>query len=415
MSLIKSHHTKLDHHNAYDKQLSVDVIKEIVTHIINQHASLIVDIETKNANPELLNHEIVKYLDDTRQYQMNRDEVMLHVMNYMFGYGILQKYIEDQEISDIDICRYDFIIVKRGGAKEIAPIRFSDELEFTNYCKLIVIRNGGVINESESHARVSDPKYRLRINVTIAPRNIVGSSMTIRKHRLSPYSLADLRKMNMMNHSIETFLKKIMKLSARILIVGKGASGKTTLLRALLNEIPLTERFLVCESDTELYPENPNFIVQKVFKQKKKKLHLKELVRDGLTMSLDGYCIGELVGEEVYEFIKAGYTDHRIIGTLHALGVEESIPRMISMMDKFQDEKLLEFIGKSLDIIIYMKKFKIVEIAEVYYDQGLNFNELLKYDIQLETTNRIEGSYGPLKELRSSLKDEVERCYVCTN
>lgn len=415
MSLIKSHHTKLDHHNAYGKQLSADVIKEIVTHIINQHASLIVDIETKDASPELLHHEIIKYLDETRQYQMNRDEMMLHVMNYMFGYGILQKYIEDQAISDIDVCRYDFIIVKRSGTKEIAPIRFSDELEFTNFCKLIVIRNGGVINESESHARVSDAKYRLRINVTIAPRNIVGSSMTIRKHRLSPYSLEDLRKLHMMNHSIERFLKKVMKLSARILIVGKGASGKTTLLRALLNEIPLTERFLVCESDTELYPENPNFIVQKVFKQKQKKFHLKELVRDGLTMSLDGYCIGELVGEEVYEFIKAGYTDHRIIGTLHALGVKEAIPRIISMMDRYQDEKLYEFIGKSLDIIIYMKKFKIVQITEIYYEQELKFNDVLKYHIQLETNNKIEGVYGSISEFKSSLKSEMERSYLCTN
>lgn len=415
MSLIKSHHTQLDRQNAYEQPLSVDVIKEIITHIINKHASLIVDIETNDASPDLLHHEIAKYLDQTKQYEMNRDDVMLHVMNYMFGYGILQSYIEDEDVTDIDICRYDFIIIKKYGNKEVAPIRFSDELEFTNFCKLIVIRNGGVINESESHARVSDSKYRLRINVTIAPRNIIGSSMTIRKHRLSSYKISDLRQMQMMNASTEMFLKKLMKVSTRILIVGKGASGKTTLLRALLHEIPLTERFLVCESDTELYPENPNFIVQKVSQQKKKKLHLQELVRDGLTMSLDGYCIGELVGEEVHEFIKAGYTDHRIIGTLHAIGVEEAVPRMISMMDKAQSEKMYEFIGQSLDIIIYMKKFKIVEIAEIYYNKGLVINKLLDYQIHMETTNRIEGTYSELGELESSLKEELNRTYSCIN
>ncbi|MCH4887363.1 CpaF family protein [Acidaminobacter sp. JC074] len=411
MSLIKSHHTKLDFNNAYDRNISIDVIKEIVTFIINKHASLIVDIETKQASAELLNQEIVRYLDDSRQFQMNRDEVISEVMNYMFGYGILQKYVDDQEVTDIDVCRYDFVIIKKYGHKEIAPIQFADELEFTNFCKLIIIRNGGVINEYDSHARVADQTYRMRINVTISPRNVMGSSMTIRKHRLSPYDLTQLRNMKMFDLETEKLLRKLMVIPSRILIVGKGASGKTTLLRALLHEIPITERFLVCESDTELYPENPNFIVQKVKGLGKRQIALNELVRDGLTMSLDGYCIGELVGSEVNEFIKAGYTDHRILGTLHALGVKEAIPRMISMMDTHK-KNIESFIGKSLDIIIYMKKFKIVEVAEVYYKEDICFNTLMKFDIKMETPSRLEGEFHHLSQLKASLKDEIGRRYL---
>lgn len=412
MSLIKSHHTKLDHQNAYDQRLSMDVIKEIVTYIINKHASLIVDIETNHANPELLHHEIIRYLDETRQYHMNRDEIISDVINYMFGYGMLQPYIEDQNITDIDICRYDFILIKKHGYKEIASLQFADELEFTNFCKLIVIRNGGIINDHDCHARISDPKFRLRVNVTIAPRNVMGTSMTIRKHRMKPYDLSELVKLNMMDQKSADLLKRLMKVSSRVLVVGKGASGKTTLLRALLNEIPLTERFLVCESDSELYPDNPNFIVQKVEQQKKKKVHLQELVRDGLTMSLDGYCIGELVGSEVYEFIKAGYTDHRILGTLHALGVEETIPRIISMVEEKYDHNMIEFIGKSLDIIIYMKKFKVLSISEVIYEKKLTFNELVSFDIKLETASRLEGVFMHCSDLKSSLKRELDRRYI---
>ena len=411
MSLIKSHHTKLDFENAYDRNVSTDIIKEIVTYIINKHASLIVDIETKQASTELLNQEIARYLDDSRQFQMNRDEVISEVMNYMFGYGILQKFVDDQDITDIDVCRYDFIIIKKFGQKEIVPVQFFDELEFTNFCKLIIVRNGGVINEHDSHSRVADKHYRMRINVTISPRNVEGSSMTIRKHRLSSYDLSDLRCMNMFDVKTEKLLKKLMLISSRVLIVGKGASGKTTLLRALLHEIPITERFLVCESDTELYLENPNFIVQKVNGIGKMQTALNELIRDGLTMSLDGYCIGELIGSEVYEFIKAGYTDHRILGTLHALGVEEAIPRMVSMMEN-QREDLDAFLGKSLDIIIYMKKFKIVELTEIYYKDEICFNTLMKFDIKLETSSRLEGEYLHLSELKATLKDEMGRRYL---
>ncbi|MBI9013375.1 MAG: CpaF family protein [Clostridiales bacterium] len=413
MSLIRSHHVKLDDHNAYDQRISIDVIKEIATYIINKHASLIVDIETKHANPQLLDKEIIQYLDETNQYQMNRDEVISDVLNYMFGYGILQSYIDDQNITDIDICRYDFIIIKKQGYKEIAPIHFVDELEFTNFCKLIVIRNGGVINEHDCHARVADSRYRLRINVTIAPRNVLGTSMTIRKHRLEAYDLNDLVQQNMLDVKSKVLLKQLMQISSRILIVGKGASGKTTLLRALLKEIPLTERFLICESESELYPENPNFIVQKVQNHNEKtKTDLKQLVRDGLTMSLDGYCVGELIGNEVYEFLKAGYTDHRILGTLHALGVEETFPRMVSMLEDRQINDREKFVSKAVDIIIYMKKFKVMSISEVIHDDD-SFNELVSFDIKLETAQRLEGTFMHKSSLKSVLHDELKRRCLC--
>lgn len=413
MSLIRSHHVKLDDHTAYDQRISVDVIKEIATYIINKQASLIVDIETKHANPQLLDKEIIQYLDETNQYQMNRDEVISDVLNYMFGYGILQSYIEDQNITDIDICRYDFIIIKKQGYKEIAPIQFVDELEFTNFCKLIIIRNGGVINEHDCHARVADARYRLRINVTIAPRNVLGTSMTIRKHRLEAYDLNDLVHQNMLDVKSKMLLKQLMQISSRILIVGKGASGKTTLLRALLKEIPLTERFLICESESELYPENPNFIVQKVqSRNEKTKTDLKQLVRDGLTMSLDGYCVGELIGNEVYEFLKAGYTDHRILGTLHAVGVEETFPRMISMLDDSQIHDREKFVSKAVDIIIYMKKFKVMSISEVIHEDD-SFNELVSFEIKLETPERLEGTFIHKSSLKSVLHAELERRCLC--
>lgn len=413
MSLIRSHQVKITEHNTYQPRLSVEVIKEIVTYIINKHASLIVDIETNHANPDLLYQEITKYLNDTKQYHMNGDEVMKDVWDYMFGYGILQPLIDDEDITDIDVCRYNFILIKKHGYKEIAQIQFSDEVEFTNFCKLIVIRNGGVINQNDCHARISDQNHRLRINVSIAPRNVIGTSMTIRKHRKKAYSLDDLTYLNMMDEATAKLLKHLMKVSSRLVIVGKGASGKTTLLRALIDEISLTERFLVCESESELYPENPNFIVQKVEEKSQKKTHLMELIRDGLTMSLDGYCIGELVGEEVSEFVKAGYTDHRILGTLHALSVEETIPRMSSMFGKNQMDNLEAFISKSIDIIIYIKRFKIMTIAEVCFDGEVKFNKLVEFEIKLESDATIDGKLKQVGQLKYRLKNEINRKPIC--
>ena len=66
-------------------------------------------------------------------------------------------------------------------------MNFGSEKIFDTYCKLVAIRNGGILNENDSHCRVTDERYRLRINVSIRPRNISGPAISIRKHRKNSY------------------------------------------------------------------------------------------------------------------------------------------------------------------------------------------------------------------------------------
>lgn len=418
MSLVKSHHSNLYKISRRSRNTEIALVKDIALNIINKHAPLIVDIENGKVSRNLLEKEIIIYLDQGSHFHTNREQIINDVFNYMFGYSHLQMYIEDESVSDIDGSRFDFFMIKRNGIREIIPTTFENEASFQNFCKLIVIRNGGVINENDCHARVADHKYRLRINVSIKPRNVSGTSLTIRKHRQESFKLADLVKMNALNIEMSILLSKLMKSSARILIIGKGASGKTTLLRALLNEISIKERILVCESDSELYLENPNFIVQRVQKgDNKRNVSLNDLVKDGLTMSLDGYCVGELVGEEIWDFLKAGYTDHKIYGTLHALGVEETFQRILTMIGNtntnMNDENLMSFLVNSIDIIIYLKKFKVMSITQIlsYEKQKMSveLNELFSFVPIYESEVALEGKFVSKNNLKSNLLDEIER------
>lgn len=409
MSLIKSHHINMNEENVLKSQVSLDTIREITDFVLKNFAPLIVDIEMKKANKFLLEKEIIAYLDGAHQFQLERERAIRDVMDYMFGYGPLQTYIEDDDVSDIDILKYDFVMIKRYGKKEIVPLSFGDEESFLNFSKLVIIRNGGIINEKDCHARVSDAKHKLRINVTIGPRNVSGPSMTIRKHRQASYGLTDLRNLNMIDLKTEDLLRKLMSLSTRLLIVGKGAAGKTTLLRALLKEVPYTERFLICESDSELYPDQSNFIVQKV-QGHNKETSLKDLIMDGLTMSLDGYCIGELVGGEVYEFLKAGYTDHRVMGTIHGQSTYDTISRIKSMLKEHQRFIDDDYIGGAIDLIIYVKKFKVIEICEVARkDKDIIFNTLMTFDIKKENDFQLIGDFQMKNPLKYKLKREWER------
>ena len=77
-------------------------------------------------------------------------------------------------------------------------------------------------------------------------------SVSIRRSRLGKVSLDDLVGNGTMTAEIAAFLKAAVGARKNIMIAGSTNSGKTTLLRALANEIPAHERLITVERALEL-------------------------------------------------------------------------------------------------------------------------------------------------------------------
>jgi pilus assembly protein CpaF len=85
-------------------------------------------------------------------------------------------------------------------------------------------------------------------------------------------------------------------------------------------------------------------------------------------MSLDTYCIGEIIGEESWDFVQAGYTDHRILGTIHGSSVIGAMDRLVMLIEnksRIPYEKLADMIANTIDYVIYLKSFKVVNISSI--------------------------------------------------
>jgi pilus assembly protein CpaF len=174
----------------------------------------------------------------------------------------------------------------------------------------------------------------------------------------------------MMDAPVREKLKVLNASRANIFICGKGAAGKTTLLRALLEEVDNMERVLICESDVELYPQKPNIISQTIKKDYLGGISrkLSDLILDGLTMGLDTYCIGEIIGAEAWDLIQAGHTDHRVLTTVHATSPNDLFYRLLAMIEprtRLSEGALMKMLCQSIDVIIYLKAFKIQNIVKV--------------------------------------------------
>ena len=369
MGLIQSISVPYDGKKITEPQSKTSIVNRLLDEILIEFSSLITDIDEGNVEVAILKNEIEKRISREKGL-FDPESVKTLLFDTIYGYGLLQPLISDTEISDIDAPRYDYILVKRFGIIEKSPLKFESEQDFERFCKLLIIRNGGLINEVDNHCRVSDKVNHLRINVSIPPRNVEGTSLNIRKHTRVSYTYEQLQTFNFFDEHSKRVVQEISSNNKNLLICGKSASGKTTLLRTIIDNGDELERMLICESDTELYPQKQNAIVQYIKKSEYggKLFTLADLIKEGLTMSLDAYCIGEIISGEAWEFVKAGYTDHRIMGTIHASSALDALDRLLMLIEnetRIEQHKLMQIISKSIHYVIYLKGFKVQEIIRI--------------------------------------------------
>lgn len=419
MGLVSSiHEPMVDYDNSYYRKTS-KWASILLDEIVYEFAALIADIEDGKVPPLYLKKEIEKKVDQQKGL-FNAEQIKKEIFDTIYGYGLLQRFIVDPEVSDIDIPRYDFILIKRFGIFEQIEVTFSSEESFEQFCRLLIIRHGGVINAMDAHCRVSDKSNRLRINVSIPPRNATGTSLNIRKHKREAYKYDTLQQIGFLDERSRKIIEAANRDGKNILICGKGASGKTTLLRTLIENGDKFERMLICESDTELYPQKKNSIVQHIEKRRKKhgSGSLEALIKEGLTMSLDTYCIGEITGSEAWPFVKAGYTDHRILGTLHAQSSFDALERLLMLIEnetRMEESALKTILANSMEIIIYLKNFSVYEITLVKaYDKT---NKSFEYEMLYErrsihvlgNDNQCFGN-SVLSQERSKNQKDIASC-----
>ncbi len=354
------------------------IICSITDNILSDSPGLVSDAVDGEQDGKLLESAVTRDIESNRyNYGIFRDELILKVMDYILGYGELQRYIEDEDITDIDGMRFNQFSIKRHGVRSKIPVNFGSIKMFDTYCRLIIIRNGGILHKNESCFRVADEKYRLRISVSIYPGNITGPVLSIRKHRRESYRLEDLKELGMLDDELTDMLRMFAAGDTSVVFCGRSTAGKTTLLRAFINCLPEMEQVFIVESEAEIYPDKLFSIEQQIRRQNEnsRAVTLKELIREALTLKMDTYCIGEISGEEASEFVKATFFGYKGIASMQSESAEAALDRLL-MLGRVSgtaesDKTTKEMLGRSINAIFYMKNFRVVEVLEVVgYDAG---------------------------------------------
>lgn len=394
------------------------VIGEIISFLINNYSDYLSDID--------INRNIVENIIREKVYKeyanMNTESTIKNILDRIFGYYILQKYIDDADVSDIRVTSFDRVFVKRKENWERIKESFNSKEDYTNFVRYCILKNHGKITNEEPIVVVSDRKNNLRIEAGIEPVNVSSPNLVIRIHRpnlnqtLEELFMTDIE---MFDLDIYKFLLKSIISGCNIIISGKGGSGKTTLMRNLINRIPEDLSITSNEETAELNLSHPNVIQREILnnRNKDKNITLAKLTAHSLVMSNDVVVIGELKGEEAMVFFDAVSTGHRGYATVHSDSSKNTLDRLVTLMKRdisaqsYTDKYLRKLLAMSVDVVIFMKNFKIHEIAEVIYDeeiQDVRYNILFEFKVDRYENGKSIGHFEKVNDAINKVKEKIE-------
>ncbi|MGB9846902.1 MAG: ATPase, T2SS/T4P/T4SS family, partial [Desulfotomaculales bacterium] len=239
-------------------------VDEIVAKIVEEHPNLVAGVESGIQPRILLENKVKELVIDKKLYKGSVEEFTQKVFDVLFGYGPLQPYIEDPEVSDVLVNSFNVVYIKKFGKKFHVPVDFGSEEKLTRYCYRIAAICGGKLDEnSNAEAVLTDRKRNLRIVISLKPINVLSPSISIRKPTTG-FTLEELVGKGMLSDEQKEFFKKAVLDRKTIVIAGKGGSGKTTLLGALIDQVPHEERGLLIQETFEIRPKHPDIICKLV-------------------------------------------------------------------------------------------------------------------------------------------------------
>lgn len=353
-----------------------ELLQDIVDHFSTMEKTIFSQMQRGIVSKEAFLNSVYRYLNTRGIDGEDKEIAVENFKKYIWGYHVLEDVINDPSISDIKVMDVNNVRVKRYGKRENTDIKFNSEEDLKSFVNYVAVKNQ--INLSDLNAiqtftdQDSNKDYIMRFTVTTQFLTSHGLPyLHIRKIPKNKITMDDLLEAKMFNGEIKDLLIEKAKTAGGILFTGKGASGKTTLMNALVDEIPFDKSGLVIQENGELFSKvHPEMMFEHIVTNRgegKIEYSLKDLARTGLLTDLDYFIIGEIKGGEALYLLNASYTGHKCWASVHGRNSTEAMYKLadyVKYESDYSKQDALQMLS-GITTVVYMENYKVKEISEV--------------------------------------------------
>lgn len=246
----------------------------------------------------------------------------------------IQKFLEDDTVSEVMINGPNDVRVERKGVIERTDVRFASDQDLIaaviNIAQLVGKRITPEICRLD--ARLPDGS---RVHAVLPPVSRQGPCLAIRKFFRSKIGLEKLVEMGALTPEVREFIDLCVLTERNMVVAGGTGCGKTTLLNVLAALIPPHERVIVLEDTSELQLQLDHVLYLEARppdRHGKGEVTLREMFHSCLRMRPDRIVVGECRGGEAVELIQSMTSGHGgSMTTLHASSPFDALNRLETM------------------------------------------------------------------------------------
>lgn len=392
---------------------------------------------------------------------LEQDEVITRLRTDIIDFGILREALEDDEVQEIQINDYRTIWVIKGGKAYLytdkfgKPYQFVSDIELHSTIDRLIYTPTGTtprmtFTNPLLNTRTAGKGFRLSaVNHSAITSDMTAgfdfpvTSVTIRKYAPSMLTFDDFCANDTLTEEMAEFLRLCGKANIRLVCVGPTSSGKTTLLNAIVWEIPKDQRIILIQNPTEImvYQRSPD-----TGTNLRNALHWEasdvdqKLANDPTTPTMANMLAhtlrntpevivpGEVrTPQEFFQMNRALKTGHRVLSTFHASDGADAIERMATELatlgGSIQD--YAASLTKSIDIVVSQMKLEdgtrhvmaIEELTGRLDDNGkaetrVLFRYVLTGEVDKDSTGRVTKIHGYFEQVSPIGNDLVQRFYM---
>lgn len=298
--------------------------------------------------------------------------------------GPLKTFLNDHEVSEIMVNRFDRIFIEKGGELFELEGGFDSPDSLMRFAQAAAVAAGRELNRRHPclDTRLPDGS---RMSIIIPPVALDGPIVTIRKHKQHFMTHKDLVSVAAIDEKLAVFLYQLVRCRQNAIISGGTGSGKTTLLNMLSSFIPSRERVITIEDTAELQLSVKNLVrmESRPALGTDPGVSIRELVISALRMRPDRMVIGECRGPEAIDMLLAMNTGHDgSMTTLHANSAYDALRRLEAMILRSGIEAPLSMIksdiASTINFVVQVEragdgKRRVMEVVEVLGLDGNNY------------------------------------------
>jgi len=371
-----------DTRSPHYQELKAKVHQELLNRLNLERLTRVSRREAEPEIRELINHMIEAEAQTTPLSLFERENLIVDVLDELFGLGPLETLLKDRDISDILVNRHDQVFIERNGLLEETSIVFKDDRHLMQIIERIVSSVGRRIDESSPmvDARLQDGS---RVNAIIPPLALDGPAMSIRRFRTDRLGATDLVERLSMTQPMLDFLKAAVHSRLNIIVSGGTGAGKTTLLNILSSFISERERIVTIEDAAELMLRQRHVVRLETRPSNiegKGAVKARDLVINALRMRPDRIVVGEVRGAEALDMLQAMNTGHDgSLTTIHANTPRDALYRLDTMVAmanlNIPDRAIRQQVASAVDIIVQVSRQadgtrKITAVSEITGMEG---------------------------------------------